>query len=126
MPRSAFKKNGQSVETQRLQNLVFVKFLLKANVFKEKPGMYVSHCPALDLYSQGDTPEEAREMIHDAVRMFIESCVERNVLNEVLADCGFFQIQGEATNTIAVDTDDGDDDKQHFTVPAEMPVLAFG
>lgn len=33
---------------------------------------YVSHCPALDIASQGDTIEEARANLQEAVELFFE------------------------------------------------------
>lgn len=50
---------------------------------------YVSHCPALALYSQGDTERDAIDNIREAVTMFLRNCYERGTLNQVLQDCGF-------------------------------------
>ena len=50
---------------------------------------YLSWCPELDVYSQGDTEEEAENNLVDAARMFVISCLNRGCLNEVLAECGF-------------------------------------
>ena len=50
---------------------------------------YISHCPVLDVYSQGPTQEEAIRNIVEAVQLFIESCFSRGCLDQVLKDCGF-------------------------------------
>lgn len=50
---------------------------------------YISYCPALDLYSQGYTQEEALRNIVEAVQAFLESCYSRGYLDQVLRDCGF-------------------------------------
>ena len=50
---------------------------------------YISHCPLLDVYSQGSTQDEALENIVEALELFIESCYSRGCLDEVLKDCGF-------------------------------------
>lgn len=50
---------------------------------------YISHCPVLDVYSQGSTHEEALRNIVEAVQLFIESCYSRGHLDQVLRDCGF-------------------------------------
>lgn len=53
-------------------------------IHREKPGLYVSYCAALDLYSQGATRKEAKENIIEAAELFVRSCLERNTLGEVL------------------------------------------
>jgi predicted RNase H-like HicB family nuclease len=45
---------------------------LTANIWREGGG-YVSHCPELDIASQGDTVEEARANLQEAVDLFFES-----------------------------------------------------
>jgi predicted RNase H-like HicB family nuclease len=45
---------------------------LTANIWREQGG-YVSHCPDLDIASQGDTVEEARANLQEAVDLFFES-----------------------------------------------------
>ena len=45
---------------------------LTANIWREEDG-YVSHCPELDIASQGDTVEEARANLQEAVDLFFEA-----------------------------------------------------
>jgi predicted RNase H-like HicB family nuclease len=45
---------------------------LTANIWRERGG-YVSHCPELDIASQGDTVEEARANLQEAVDLFFEA-----------------------------------------------------
>jgi predicted RNase H-like HicB family nuclease len=45
---------------------------LTANIWRESDG-YVSHCPELDIASQGDTVEEARANLQEAVGLFFEA-----------------------------------------------------
>lgn len=45
---------------------------LTANIWREAEG-YVSHCPELDIASQGETVEEARANLKEAVDLFFES-----------------------------------------------------
>ncbi len=52
---------------------------------------FIAHCPTLDVYSQGDTQEEAFEHLREALDLFVDSCTERGVLREVLEDCGVWQ-----------------------------------
>ena len=51
---------------------------LTAIIEKEGDG-YVSLCPELDVASQGDTIEEARKNIREAVELFLESASEQEV-----------------------------------------------
>ncbi len=75
--------------TKDVESIAFICTNLSARITKENPKMYVSYCPELDLYSQGDTPKEAKTNIIEATQLFIESCIERNTLREVLLECGF-------------------------------------
>ncbi|MCY3853342.1 MAG: hypothetical protein OXG03_07225 [Gammaproteobacteria bacterium] len=50
---------------------------------------YISHCPSLDVFSQGATEEEAINNLLEALKMFLASCYARGTLDEVLRECGF-------------------------------------
>ena len=50
---------------------------------------WVAFNSALDLYSQGDTREDALRNIHEAVSLFLGTCYERGILNQVLRERGF-------------------------------------
>jgi predicted RNase H-like HicB family nuclease len=45
---------------------------LTAIIERENDG-YVSHCPELDIASQGDSIEEARKNLREAVELFFET-----------------------------------------------------
>lgn len=51
--------------------------------------VYVSYCPQLDVSSCGDTVEEARQMLKEAVCLFIEGAEELGTLQEILEEAGF-------------------------------------
>ena len=63
----------------------------------KKKRLYVSCCPILDVYSQGDTAEEAKHNLIEAITLFAISCFERGTLEEVLKDCGFTTRPGTFT-----------------------------
>ena len=50
--------------------------------------VYVSHWPTLDVYSQGDTEQEAEANLAEAIRLFVESCSERGTLEAVIGAQG--------------------------------------
>ena len=57
---------------------------LTAVIEREGDG-YVSLCPELDIASQGDTIEEARANLHEAVELFFE-CASPKEIGERLHD----------------------------------------
>lgn len=63
------------------------------HLFKEGD-VYVAHVPELDVSSCGDTPEQARENIQDAVRGLLETSQGMGTLEEILEEAGY-QLEGE-------------------------------
>ena len=51
--------------------------------------VYVSYCPQFDVSSCGDTVEEARKMLKEAVRLFIEEAEKLGTLQVILEEAGF-------------------------------------
>ena len=68
---------------------VEVEFTLPVEVRESDSGAAyrVSVCPPLDVFSQGETEEAALANLAEALQLFIESCIERGTLEEVLKDC---------------------------------------
>lgn len=67
-----------------------VEFTVKVPIKITKKGdIFISYCPVLDLFSQGDTEEEAWKNIGEAIKLFVTTCFERGTLEEVLKHCGF-------------------------------------
>ena len=60
-------------------------------------GAYVSHCPSLNVCSQGNTVEEAESNILEALNAFIGECQRMGTLEEVLEDAGLI---GESKRTL--------------------------
>ncbi len=65
-----------------------LEFTVPAEV-REEGAYYISVCPPLDVYSQGDTEEAALVNLAEALHLFMESCFERGTLEKVLKDSGF-------------------------------------
>ena len=78
-------------------------------VFREELGWVVGEFPTLGVASQGLTREEAERNLIEAAQLFIESCFERNRLDDALKELGF--APGRAS-----DRPKGD----HLTVPVEL------
>lgn len=54
---------------------------------KKKKKWYVSCCPPINVYSQGETREKALENLIEATKLFLTSCLERGVFDKVMAEC---------------------------------------
>lgn len=65
-----------------------MEFRLPAGV-RKKGRLFISQCPLLDVYSQGSTRSEALDNLREAVKLFLQSCLERGTLERVLRESGF-------------------------------------
>lgn len=54
-------------------------------VFKEDE-IYVAYCPELDISSCGNTVEHAKEMLKNAVRLFVEEAEKMGTLEDILEE----------------------------------------
>lgn len=57
---------------------MFRKIELTAVIGKED-NMYISLCPELDIASQGDTPDEAKSNLVEALELFYETASETEI-----------------------------------------------
>jgi predicted RNase H-like HicB family nuclease len=91
--------------------------LILPAVFSQEGDWIVASFPDLDVTSQGRTRDEAKRNLIEAAQLFVESCFERNVLDEVLKGCGF---------TLAHGAREQPEDGEHLTVPVELLVAHNG
>ena len=56
--------------------------------FKPSGKYWVASCPALGVVTQGETFEKAQKNLEEAIVIFIESCLKRGTLKQVLAESG--------------------------------------
>lgn len=64
---------------------------LKIEVFKEDDS-YVALSPELNVSSFGDTVDDAKKSVKEAIEAFIEECEKMGTLEEVLEESGFSKI----------------------------------
>ena len=64
------------------------KITFKVEVFREG-NVYVAICSELDVSSFGDTVDEAKKSLLEAVEAFLEECERMGTLEEVLEEAGF-------------------------------------
>lgn len=55
---------------------------------------FVSHAPALNLYSQGPSEKEAARAIESAVKLYLTTAYEAGILDRVLGRRGFSPVAG--------------------------------
>jgi predicted RNase H-like HicB family nuclease len=67
---------------------IMMTFKLPIKLVKRK-NWYLAKCPALDVASQGETPEKAKENLIEAISLFVLTCMENGTFESVLKDCGF-------------------------------------
>lgn len=58
----------------------------------EEDGLWVAGCPSLDVFSQGDSEDDAKANLEEAASLWIDSCLERNKLGEALRELGWYRI----------------------------------
>jgi predicted RNase H-like HicB family nuclease len=66
---------------------------VKIEIFKEGE-VYVALSPELNVSSFGETVEEARESLQEALAAFLEECEQMGTLEEILEEAGFVKVNG--------------------------------
>ncbi len=67
--------------------------IVRVEIFREGD-VYVGLCPDLDVSSFGETIEEARKSVQEAVPVFLEECEVMGTLTGVLEEAGFIPKAG--------------------------------
>ncbi len=68
-----------------------IKVKYRAEIFAED-GCFVGYCRELDVSSFGDTVDDARRSLQEAVELFLEGCEELGTLDDILAETGFDKV----------------------------------
>jgi predicted RNase H-like HicB family nuclease len=63
---------------------------VKTQIIREGD-VFVAYAPELDVSSCGDTVEEARRNLREAVELFIETAREKGALKDILEEAGFHE-----------------------------------
>ena len=58
------------------------------HIWKEG-AQFIAHAMPLDVMSSGQTPEQARHALDEAVRLFLDTAAEVGTLQEVLEEVGY-------------------------------------
>jgi predicted RNase H-like HicB family nuclease len=81
----------------------------------DEANVYVGYCPALKLYSQGTTEQEAGEAVVSAVKLFLVACYERDLLHSALRTRGMTR----ASSMVAAQIKN--DENKEFVSISERP-----
>ena len=65
------------------------RIVFRAEFFREND-LYVGYAPELDVSSFGDSLDEAKLSLKEAVEAFLEECEAMGTLDEVLEEAGFY------------------------------------
>ncbi len=65
-----------------------MRIIFTAFIREEAEGGYSILCPEFDIVSQGETIEEAKKNIVEAVELYLESAKEIGILEEILEEAG--------------------------------------
>lgn len=90
--------------------------------------IWVSVCPRLSVFSQGDTEEEAIEAIRSAVTLHLSTAYDHNKLDKVLRHAGFgkmekatiSQVDAVADEYVHVRIQPSEYKSVHIEVPMEL------
>jgi predicted RNase H-like HicB family nuclease len=67
---------------------------MKLTALIEREGdEYVSHCPQLDIASQGKTIEEARDNLKEALQLFFETASAEEINNRLHSELFITQME---------------------------------
>lgn len=65
-----------------------MKLDFRIEIFKEG-NQFVAVAPELNVSSFGESPEDAKSSLKEAVELFLEECKRMGTLDEVLSESGF-------------------------------------
>lgn len=69
-----------------------MRMRITEEIWKEG-NMYVSYCPELDVSSCGESVEQARKNLKEAILITIDECKKLGTLDQLLQETGFSENQ---------------------------------
>jgi predicted RNase H-like HicB family nuclease len=88
-----FRAMRENILEQRpMTNHAQIDFTVQ--IWKEG-NQFVAHAMPLDVMSAGDTPDEARKAVDEAVIAFLSTVSSMGTLHDVLAESGYRQEEGK-------------------------------
>lgn len=69
--------------------MITLQVRLRAFVRKETKARWIAVCPSVAVASQGNSVDDAKRSLRDAVELWFESCIERGVLDQAMREVNF-------------------------------------
>lgn len=69
--------------------------------FAPEGGIWLAQCESLGVMTQGNSFDEAQKNLMEALLLFLESCVRRGVLEQVLQEAGYEPVEIKAVQDYA-------------------------
>lgn len=96
----------------------------------EEDGLWVAGCPSLDVFSQGDSVEDAKASLQEAVELWIDSCLERNTLSKALRELGWYRVPpgtlpAQDTDSVEVVAREDEPESLGEEYPLEVTIPAY-
>lgn len=105
-----------------MDNTETVSYGVKLDAWLRRDGReWLAWCPSIDVTTQAGTRKKVLESLREAVQLWFESCIERNVLDSALREAGFEEVSEdeellEGSNVIKI---------QRLTPDMPAPELRF-
>lgn len=109
-----------------MSNALFVLAKVRG-IVREDGDFFIAGYPRLEVYSQGDSVEEAKENARDALRLWLESCLDRETLGDALVELGWQRshepaepegVEAESIHVVHLDDALGEPWEDEITIPA--------
>ena len=79
-----------------MENREIVSYSVKLDAWLRRDGReWLAWCPSIDVMTQARTKKKVLESLREAVELWFESCIERNVLDAALKEAGFEEIPAD-------------------------------
>ena len=76
-----------------MDNAKIVSYSVKLDAWLRRDGReWLAWCPSIDVITQAGTKKKVLESLREAVQLWFESCIERNVLDAALKEAGFEEV----------------------------------
>lgn len=70
-----------------------VSYSVKLDAWLRRDGRErLAWCPSIDVITQAGIKKKVLESLREAVQLWFESCIERNVLDAALKEAGFEEV----------------------------------
>lgn len=120
--RATFEPVQTIMKTTAMPDSVLIAMRLRCFLRPERTS-WVSGCPSLDVFSQADTAEGAKEALREAVELWVVSCLERGTLAQAMREVGWhlafdLPIPSKGADCPAADEALGEPFPLELTIPA--------